>query len=260
MISKCPHCQKPIKMSDGQKAKMKAALGKLKPSTPLKFGCPNCKKSIELGRDGGLFQRKAKADSPTPANKQPTKADPPKPAARADDAPTPVKDPPDPPKPPDINWITDGKMEEKETIEDVQRAMILVSDGDLREKVKEVAQRMEYHPVFPKDVADAIKSMEFKQFAAVIFHLAFEGTALDESRFHAHMRGMSMTKRRYIYYALIGPDLSTLYDLEALAHSANLVINDRETPHIDVILRKGKHDYEKLFGPLIKMLHAHGKR
>ena len=56
MISKCPHCRKPLNMSDGQKAKMKAALAKLKPSTPLKFGCPNCKKSIELGRDGGLFQ------------------------------------------------------------------------------------------------------------------------------------------------------------------------------------------------------------
>mgnify|MGYP006288393733 CR=1 FL=1 len=248
-------------MSDGQKAKMKAALGKLKPSTPLKFGCPNCKKSIELGRDGGLFQRQPKAETPAKAEKKGgNKTDPPKPAAKTDDGPTPINDPPDPPKPPDIGWITDGKMEEKETIEDVQRAMVLVSDDDLRAKVSEVTQRMEYQPVFPKDVAEAIKNMEFKQFAAVIFHLAFEGTSLDESTFHAHMRRMSMTKRRYIYYALIGPDLSTLYDLEALAYSANLVVNEKEAPHIDVILRKGKHDYDNLFGPLIKMLHAHGKR
>ena len=260
MISKCPHCQKPIKMSDGQKAKMKAALSKLKPSTPLKFGCPNCKKSIELGRDGNLFQRKAEADPPKSANKEPKEAKPPKPAAKNDDAPAPVNDPPDPPNPPDISWITDGKMEEKETIEDVQRAIILVSEGELRDKVAEVVQRMEYQPVFPKNVAEAIKSMEFKQFEAVIFHLAFEGTALGESTFHAQMRRMTMVKRRYIYYALIGPGLSTLYDLEALAYSANLVVNEQETPHIDVILRKGKHDYDMLFGPLIKMLHSHGKR
>ena len=48
----------------------------------------------------------------------------------------------------------------------------------------------------------------------------------------------------------------THYDLEALAFSANLVINDREMPHLEPVLRKGLQDYEKLFRPLLDALAA----
>ena len=56
------------------------------------------------------------------------------------------------------------------------------------------------------------------------------------------------------FNAIVGPRLHTLYDLEALAFSANLVINDREMPYLEPVLRKGLRDYEKLFRPLIDAL------
>ena len=65
-------------------------------------------------------------------------------------------------------------------------------------------------------------------------------------------------RRRLLFYAIVGPRLHTLYDLEALAFSANLVINDREMPHLEPVLRKGLRDYEKLFRPLIDALSGEG--
>lgn len=53
---------------------------------------------------------------------------------------------------------------------------------------------------------------------------------------------------------LIGPDLQTLYDLEALTLSANLVINEKDLGDINKILRKGIHDYENLFHPFLEAM------
>jgi len=55
---------------------------------------------------------------------------------------------------------------------------------------------------------------------------------------------------------LIGKGFSTLYDLEALSYSANVVVNDSEIEHIDIILKKGMQDYLELFGPYIESLRV----
>ncbi len=263
MISNCPHCQKPLNMSDGQKAKIKAALSKLKPSHPLKFGCPICKKSIELNRNGGVFR----AEGQMPGDRDVAKKEKPVPDQAAKGGPNKTPSPrspdhraPDPPKPPDISWITSGKMEEKGTLQDVKRALVLVKEASLRSKVAEALQSMDLQVSFPETVVGAVKEMEFKKFASVVFHLDFEGVSLSDSTFHRHMSGLSMAQRRYMFYALIGSEFSTLYDLEALAFSANVVINDKETAHIETILKKSQYDYDELFGPLLTSLKAHGKR
>jgi hypothetical protein len=82
---------------------------------------------------------------------------------------------------------------------------------------------------------------------------------LEDSTFHAYMRKMVMERRRYIFYILIGPDFHTLYNLQALATSANLVVNEADLKYFDVILRKTIPEYEELFGPLLEELAATGR-
>jgi hypothetical protein len=70
---------------------------------------------------------------------------------------------------------------------------------------------------------------------------------------------MGMNRRRNIHYTLIGPDFQTLYDLEALSNSANLVVNDSEMDHFGLILKKSLHESQKLFGPLAEAMVAQGR-
>jgi hypothetical protein len=93
----------------------------------------------------------------------------------------------------------------------------------------------------------------------VVFQADLEGN-LDESSFHDHMRTLTMERRRYIFYILMGAHLHTLYNLEALAHSANLTVSTADLRHLDVVLRKAIHAYEELFGPLLDELSTYGKR
>ncbi len=73
------------------------------------------------------------------------------------------------------------------------------------------------------------------------------------------MRVMNMSRRRYIFYVLIGEQFDTLYDLQALAYSANLVVNDHEIPFIGTVLKKAIPEFETLFGPLMEELQVVGK-
>jgi hypothetical protein len=54
--------------------------------------------------------------------------------------------------------------------------------------------------------------------------------------------------------------MHTLYDIQALAYSANLVVNDAELDSIGLILKKGLRDYEDLFGPFLAALEANAQK
>ena len=73
------------------------------------------------------------------------------------------------------------------------------------------------------------------------------------------MRKMAMLRRRNIHYTLIGPEFQTLYDLQAISNSANLVVNDNELKNFSLILKKSLHESQKLFGPLAEALINHGR-
>ncbi len=290
MISNCPHCKKELNLSSVHKSKIEAAVLK-QPGKPLKFSCPNCKKPIEISSkdiDQGGKNKKPVNEQKEPNRKknnqsvQPegsiesnsegksTEANetrespkqegvPPK-KKNAPELPKPVNPPPPPPEPPDISWLKSGKLDEKEVIEDIPTAIIMMPEGRARDSVAETMEEFNYQLFFPKDAAQVIGKMRFKDFAAAVYHPAFEGTSLAESRFHKHISNLPMVKRRYMFYILIGPEFQTLYDLEALAYSANIVVNEAESDNVNIILKKARNDYDTLFGPFINILKAHGKR
>jgi len=262
MISQCPHCQKDIKLNEAQQTKVDQALAALATGRTLKIGCPHCKTAIELTADGraigGTVMETLLTDDqsdqtiPPGGNELLEKA-------KAKSA-SPVKPPPEAPHPPDVNWLASGEMSEKAVVSDIPMALILMKEGPLRDQVAKAFEARKYMAVFKNSAEEAIEEMRFTDYAAVVLQSSYEGAGLDGSIFHEHMCGMGMSKRRYIYYVLIGPEFRTLYDLEALALSANLTVNDNEVKYIDTILKKGYRSYEELFGPYLKALKEHGKR
>ena len=217
MLSQCPHCQRNLNFNEGQKQKIQTALNGLS-SGILKLGCPYCKQHIHLRADGSAALVK-KEDSVR------------------------IK----PPDYPDISWMANEICDENEVIEDVAKALILMPEGEARDNVAQAFVDLAYQITFPESAGDAVEQMRFVKFSAVVFHTNFDGN-FAESEFHAYMSQMPMSSRREIYYVLIGPELHTLYDLEALASSANIVVNEAEAKYFDTILRKGLRDYDELFG------------
>ncbi|MFH7320825.1 hypothetical protein ACHHRT_09465 [Desulfurivibrio sp. D14AmB] len=241
MLTHCPHCQKEINLSVPQKSKIRQALSGLPEGKTLKISCPNCREGIHLNRE----------EIPVEAAPGAPKPERPQASGTA----------PAPPSPPDIAWLReDGAQPDlEEVVKDVPLALVLVRDEQLRRQVGEALQILGYQPEFPASGAAAEKRMRFVNFSAVVLHSDFEEGGLADSAFHRHMRKLPMGVRRMLLYVLIGPDFHTLYDLQALTWSANLVVNQRDAGKMPLVLKKAFHDYQLLFGPYIAALREHGK-
>ena len=224
------------------------------------MGCPHCKKPIELknepeaGKDAfDLFPDLVAKDSAGEETSQ-------EPLSPQVEQEAPVQEPgkegmvPPPPKPPDISWLKTGALGERVQSPDDATILIIMPDGESKEAVADAFKRLDYRIEYANSLAETMEKMISATFAGVVLHTGFEGCPLEESRIHHHIKWLPMPKRRTLYYVLIGPELQTLYDLEALVLSANLVINEKDLGDINKILRRGLHDYENLFHPFLESL------
>jgi hypothetical protein len=164
-----------------------------------------------------------------------------------------------PPLPPNLDWLKAGTFQGEEKVEDVPMALILHTPGDARKRISAALEAVGYQTFSVDSAEEAIERMRFVNFACIALQEGLEGP-LEQSAFHAYMRSLAMDRRRYIFYILLGDRFRTLYDLEALAYSANLTVNTADLKHLDIVLRKAIPAYEELFGPLFEELGAYGKR
>lgn len=227
MISSCPHCNQALKLGDAQQEKLQKALAALEPGKKLTIKCPACKKGISLNANDTA------GSGATGALK--------------------------PPGPPDLTWLKEGNLEDDQKIEDIPLALVLFPENEKLELVRDALEHVGYQVILADNVEQAIDSMRFNNFASVVLHSDFDGTKLEDSTFHHHMRDMPMQRRRYLFYILIGPEFNTLYNMQALAYSANLVVNENDLYHLGVALRKAIPQYEEIFGPYMEELASAGK-
>jgi len=245
MINTCPHCQEPLNLSGAQKSKVQTALDKLPPGNLLKLGCPHCQKTFELKSDGTSPGQKSPKDAVRPIGGPPLKG------ARKVNVP--------PPPPPDLSWLASGQTQVKEVVEDTPMVLILMKKGPELSTVRETFENEGFLPQFSDTLEDALDRMQFVPYSAVVLHSRFAEDALENNSFHIFMKNMGMNRRRNIHYTLIGPEFQTLYDLQALSNSANLVVNDNEMNNFQIILKKSLHEAQKLFAPLADSMVSHGK-
>lgn len=234
----CPHCEKQLKLS----GKIKESIEKLAPGQKIKVKCVYCTKpfgldalSVDVTAVPKDIRKKAEAPVAPAGSK--------------------VR----PPAPPDVHWLAEGVFDDEEVVEDIPRALVLMPELPSKDVVIQAAVKFGYQVEQAPDVGEAIEKMRFVNYAAVFLHSSYENAGVLTGKFHSFMRSMNMSRRRYILYVLMGDEFETLYDLQALAYSANLVVNDRDLDHIGVVLKKTIPEYENLFGPIMDELRVAGK-
>lgn len=265
MISQCPHCKKDFNLTASQEEKIQSAFDKLKAGQVIKFGCPHCRQAVEVKKEEetgkvdafdffpDLMGNHSASEDINLEQKIPAEEKKQKTILPAGEAPP-------PPKPPDISWLNTGEYGEKAQSTDAAAVLILMPDGESRSLIADAFKKLDYRVEYASSLAETMEKMLASRYPAIVLHTAFEGGALPESRVHNYMKWLPMSKRRYIYYILVGPELETLYNLEALSLSANLIINEKDLDHLSLILRKGFHDHEKLFEPFLESLEKHRNR
>lgn len=165
-----------------------------------------------------------------------------------------------PPLPPDLSWLSSEIADEKGQPAAISTALLLISAQKMRMSVAVTLERAGYQVEYAESAAEALVRLGATNYALVALHPNFERVASPaESSVHNYLARLPMTRRRHVFYLLIGPKLHTLYNLEALSLSANVVVNDADIELLPVIFKKSFQEYYELFGPLIEFLHISPK-
>ena len=219
----CKACGKVHKVN----AKIEESIQKLAPGQKVRLKCSQCEEQIVVGAE--MLSTGSRASVVRP------------------------------PEPPDTTWLADGDFEEEAVVSDIPQALVLVKDEPIADLVTNALTSLGYRAELVESVDEALEKMQFFNYSSIVMQSSFGGTRLEENKFHLMMSSMSMSRRRYIFYALLGPDFNTFFNLQALSWSANLVVNDKDTKHFGVILRKAIPEYEELFGPFMEELKVQGR-
>jgi CheY-like chemotaxis protein len=154
------------------------------------------------------------------------------------------------PSPPDNSWLKNAKYEaQRQPANDALLALLVISDGTQRELIEQKLAVMGYAITVETLETQAIDRLRTKN-----YHLIFCGAEDAYKTVRQYVNQLASNRRRTTYFVLVGSNLHTFNNLEALALSANLVINTRDLFSLDQILKKGFHDYERLFRPLLDIL------
>ncbi len=162
-----------------------------------------------------------------------------------------------PPPPPDLNWLMNNNQGslEHDSQEDRPAALVLTNDTIFGEYISSSLKDLSYHVESAKTASEAILKLSSFDYSTVAMQTTFEkGGSLKASKVHNYVTWLPMDRRRHIFYVLIGQNFHTLYNLEALTISANLVVNEADLQYLSVILRKSFRAHEELFGPLLQAM------
>ncbi len=219
----CSACGKAHKSS----AKLEKSLEQLHPGQKIRLKCSQCGEAIPLGRDD-LYAGAAAAVQP--------------------------------PAPPDIGWLKEGVFDDEEVVSDIPQALILSPPGEARDKMSSALAGMGYRAETAERTGDVLTQMQFINYSCVVLNSECVQGDFHDDPLHRMLCSMEMTRRRYIFYVLVGPEFQTFYNIEALSNSANLVVNSSDIGHFGVILRKAIPEYEQLFGPYMDEMKIQGKQ
>jgi hypothetical protein len=157
-----------------------------------------------------------------------------------------------PPPAPDISWLKEGpKVLGANTDDYVHAALLFLPAVKEKVLVEKILGEMEYKVKGVLSAENAIQKLRAFQYNLIICTTDAAARVI-----HEYICILPSARRRVLYYVIVGPHLHTLSDLEALAFSANLVVNNKELKYLQNILIKGFLDYENLFGPLLDVVNT----
>ncbi len=222
----CPHCSKELRVSEA----VSVSLQRLPSGKSLKVQCIHCKQSFTL--DGNRISGEASVAGENGRLS----------AVR-------------PPAPPDISWLFRGELSVTQKKQGVLRALLVVPEKELRDVLFGEIGKLGYHIEEAATADEALEMIAHNSYRMVVCHSSHDKGGFAVSAFHRYLCRMPMVKRRLLFYVLVGPEMKTLYELQALACSANLVVNDAEVKYIGNFLQKALADHQRFMEPFLSAFH-----
>lgn len=157
--------------------------------------------------------------------------------------------------------IVDEEFEDDEAIEiyDEHDQIALILDRQNDDLWTAALTDLEYKLQRAKSPEHAVHKMRFNEYHVVIFHEKYGDSSLETSPLYEYIKDMPMHTRRKTFIAMVGDKFKTLDNMEALSHSVNLVINQKDVDQLETILKKSIGDNDTFYKIYRETMTALGK-
>ena len=157
--------------------------------------------------------------------------------------------------------VVDEEFDEDEEIEiyDEHDKIALILDRQNDDLWDSVLSELEYKLQRAKSPEHAVHKLRFNQYHVVVFHEKYGDSSLKTSPLYEYIRDMPMYTRRKTFVAVVGENFKTLDNMEALAYSVNLVINQKDIGQLETILKKSIGDNDTFYKVYRETMTALGK-
>ena len=157
--------------------------------------------------------------------------------------------------------VVDEEFDDDEEIEiyDEHDKIALILDRQNDDLWDAVLTELEYKLQRAKSPEHAVHKLRFNQYHVVVFHEKYGDSSLKSSPLYEFIRDMPMYTRRRTFVAVVGENFKTLDNMEALAYSVNLVINQKDIDQLETILKKSIGDNDTFYKVYRETMTALGK-
>ena len=157
--------------------------------------------------------------------------------------------------------VVDEEFEDDETIEiyDEHDQIALILDRQNDDLWTAAFTDLEYKLQRAKSPEHAVHKMRFNEYHVIVFHEKYGDSSLETSPLYEYIKDMPMHTRRKTFIAMVGDKFKTLDNMEALAYSVNLVINQKDVDQLETILKKSIGDNDTFYKVYRETMTALGK-
>jgi predicted Zn finger-like uncharacterized protein len=143
--------------------------------------------------------------------------------------------------------------------EEGKTALLCEYDSDLRKKIVETLEIMEYHVTEAQNVRDALKKMRYHNFELIVLNEAYDVDNPGSNGVLIYIERLNMAVRRNMFVALVSSRYRTMDNMTAFLKSVDLIINSKNIDEIGKILARGITDNDFFYRSFKESLSKAGR-
>jgi CheY-like chemotaxis protein len=152
-------------------------------------------------------------------------------------------------------------MAETEAFDINQRfALVAVDDEGRKAAISDALHELGFRVHAAESTDDGHDRLRKTAYETVVIDQAFQGGTLLDNPLLQSVQTMPATSRRYMFVALLAPDVKTLDNMTAFATSVNAVVNYSDLQQAKAIFERGIAENDQFFRVLRTVLQEAGKR
>jgi CheY-like chemotaxis protein len=138
----------------------------------------------------------------------------------------------------------------------MKACLLCEHDAEVKEKIRRVLERMDYHVVEASSARIALKYMRFHVYDLIVLNEVFEAATADTNYVLQYLAQLPMDIRRNTFVVLVGSGLKTMDNMMAFNRSVNLTMNAQEVGDMESILKSALAEHEEFYQVFKELLKS----